>query len=180
MTTVAVDGAVEIGAVTPRGEAPAIEFNNTGSKGWVIHMSGGGWGFLKNSSTETTFKRDGARIAAEPNAKSTGCYLNCDGIMSADAAQNPLFHKYNKVFIPINDGTSFTGDLDKPIPASVPPKYPHKWPIYVRSGRIITALMSFLMKDHGMAGATDVIITGGSSGDMATYLNCDRIADQVS
>jgi hypothetical protein len=178
MTTVTVDGAVEIGAVTPRGEAPTIEFNNTGSKGWVIHMSGGGWGFLKNSSAGMTFKRDGARIV-EPNTKPTGCYVNCDGIMSADAAQNPLFHKYNKVFIPLNDGTSFTGDLDNPIPASVPPKYPHKWPIYIRSGRIITAVVNFLMKDHGMAGATDVIITGGSSGGMATYLNCDRIADQI-
>jgi hypothetical protein len=99
--------------------------------------------------------------------------------MSGDPAQNPLFHSYNKVFIPINDGTSFTGDLNKPIPASVPPVYPNKWPIYIRGGRIVTAVTSFLMKDRGMAGATDVIITGGSSGGMATYLNCDRIADHI-
>ena len=99
--------------------------------------------------------------------------------MSADTAQNPLFHEYDKVFIPINDGTSFTGNLDKPIPASVPPVYPHKWPIYLRGGRIITAVMSFLTKHHGMSNATDVIITAGSSGGMATYLNCDRIAKQI-
>jgi hypothetical protein len=179
MTTVTVEGAVAIGAVTPRGDAPTIEFNNTGSKGWVIHMSGGGWGFLKNSSNETIFKRDGARRAEESNAETQGCYLKCDGIMSADTAQNPLFHDYNKVFIPINDGTSFTGNLEKPIPASVPPVYPHKWPIYVRGGRIVTAVVDFLIKDHGMSGARDVIVTGGSSGGMATYLNCDRIADHI-
>ena len=136
MDTVTVDGAVEIGAVTPRGEAPTIELNKTGSKGWVIHMSGGGWSFLKNtsaaaetasngasSSSISSFKPDGVSKSAANQPATTGCYLKCDGIMSTDAAQNPLFHEYNKVFIPINDRTSFTGNLDKPIPASVPPKY---------------------------------------------------------
>ena len=190
MTTVIVEGAVAMGALTPRGEAPSIELNATGSKGWVIHMSGGGWGFRKNTSTSgaaDTWVRDGTssgplreevgQLSAQPEY--SGCYMFCDGILSTDAAQNPLFYEFNKVFIPINDGTSFTGNLDQPIPASVPPKYPHKWPIYLRGGRIITAVMSFLMKDHGMSDATDVIITGGSSGGMAVYLNCDRIADQI-
>lgn len=200
MPSVTVAGAVEIGAVTPRGEAPTIEFNSTGSKGWVIHMSGGGWGFRKNTTTAGgRFRRDGAPLygggsgeeaslflsgsagtAAKPApAPPPGCYLKCDGIMSADPDINPMFHEFNKVFIPINDGTSFTGDLAEPIPASNPPVYPNKWPIYIRGGRIVTAVMSFLMKDHGMAGATEVIITGGSSGGMAVYLNCDRIADQI-
>ncbi len=191
MSTVTVAGAVEIGALTPRGEAPTIELNATGSRGWVIHMSGGGWGFRKNTTAHVeSWHRDGAtrathesnagqgeRLGAQP--QHSGCYMFCDGILSADAAQNPLFHDWNKAFIPINDGTSFTGDLAKPIPASVPPKYPNKWPIYLRGGRIITAVMNFLMKEHGMSSATDVIITGGSSGGMAVYLNCDRIADQI-
>lgn len=113
MASVTVDGAVEMGAVTPRGEAPTIEFNNTGSKGWVIHMSGGGWGFRKNTSAASLrFKRDGiltppaTRPAAAtpykgvwdspppPPPPPPACYLKCDGIMSADAAQNPLFHEY--------------------------------------------------------------------------------------
>lgn len=208
MSTVTVEGAVEAGALTPRGEAPTIELNATGSRGWIIHMSGGGWGFRKNTTTATaatapaaggsayeeTWVPDGAgsnrggggggggdgeRLGAQQQPKHTGCYMFCDGIMSADARQNPLFHEYNKVFIPINDGTSFTGNLDQPIPASVPPKYPHKWPIYLRGGRIVTAVMSFLMKDYRMANATDIVITGGSSGGMAVYLNCDRIADQI-
>ena len=137
MPVVTVAGAVAMGALTPRGEAPTIEFNSTGSKGWVIHLSGGGWGFMKNTSATVAFKRDGARTPAGATAggehahasaaprgqRTTGCYVNCDGIMSDDAAQNPLFHTYNKVFVPINDGTSFTGDLDKPIPASDPPKF---------------------------------------------------------
>jgi hypothetical protein len=107
MTTYTVEGAVEIGAVTPRGDAPTIEFNNTGSKGWVIHMSGGGWGFMKNASSgslSTRFKRDGAAPSPRGTDKSQGCYLKCDGIMSAEPQLNPLFHSYNKVFIPINDG----------------------------------------------------------------------------
>eukprot|EP01045_Picozoa_sp_COSAG04_P009887 COSAG04_NODE_589_length_12295_cov_12.315513_6_plen_380_part_00 len=188
MTTVTVEGAVAMGALTPRGEAPTIELNATGSKGWVIHMSGGGWGFRKNTSAAAgaTWMRDGAaagppagaeQLGAQPQR--SGCYMFCDGILSADAAQNPLFHDYNKVFIPINDGTSFTGDLAEPIPASVPPKYPNKWPIYLRGGRIVTAVMNYLMSAHNMASATDVILTGGSSGGMAVYLVCDRIADHI-
>ena len=39
--------------------------------------------------------------------------------------------------------------------------------------------MNFLMRAHGMASATDVILTGGSSGGMAVYLVCDRIADHI-
>lgn len=192
MTTVTVEGAVAMGALTPRGEAPTIELNATGSKGWVIHMSGGGWGFRKNTTAAgdggatSAWLPDGAaghqqapEAGGRLGAASSGCYIFCDGILSGDAAQNPLFHSWNKAFIPINDGTSFTGDLAKPIPASVPPKYPNKWPIYLRGGRIVTAVMSFLMKDHGMDEATDVILTGGSSGGMAVYLNCDRIADQI-
>ena len=65
MITTTVDGALELGAVTPRGKVPTIEFNNTGSKGWVMHMSGGGWGFQKNSSIETDFTVDGTRTTQE-------------------------------------------------------------------------------------------------------------------
>eukprot|EP01050_Picozoa_sp_SAG11_P017002 SAG11_NODE_2393_length_3409_cov_1.781269_1_plen_252_part_00 len=160
MATVPVEGAVAMGALTPRGEAPTIEMNATGSKGWVIHLSGGGWGFRRNGSAASAASVDGGgwlrdgtaggspqetgQLGAQP--EHSGCYMFCDGIMSADAAQNPLFHEFNKVFVPINDGTSFTGNLEKPIPASVPPKYPNKWPTYLRGGRIVAAVMSFLIQ----------------------------------
>ena len=62
---------------------------------------------------------------------------------------------YNKVFVPIS-GTSFTGDRtsDKPHP--------------VRGARILKSVIGYLQFKFGMSAASDVIITGGSSGGLAT------------
>ena len=95
------------------------------------------------------------------------CYGKCDGIMSDDKAINPLFHSYNKVWIPIS-GTSFTGDRASDLP------YP------VRGARILGAVVAHLQNHLGMRQATDIILTGGSSGGLAVYLVCDRFAALVA
>lgn len=124
MTTVTVPGSVAAGAMYPDGSAAHYELNYTGSPGWVVHMSGGGWRFMKNtsapaaqgdddSSEPAPLTPDGVLFGealAEGGAPKpcSGCYGSCDGLMSTDASQNPLFHSFNKVFIPIS-GTAFTG-----------------------------------------------------------------------
>jgi len=100
MTTVSVPGAVAVGAVYPNGAPAKFELNYTKSPGWVIHLSGGGWQFMKNtSSSSSELTVDGAPARGPPPAadicappsSSHGCYANCDGVMSDDATQNPLF-----------------------------------------------------------------------------------------
>jgi hypothetical protein len=123
MTTVTVPGSVAAGAVYPDGSAAHYELNYTGSPGWVVHMSGGGWRFMKNTSAPAAQGDDssepapltpdgvlfGEALAEGGGPKPcSGCYGSCDGLMSTDASQNPLFHSFNKVFIPIS-GTAFTG-----------------------------------------------------------------------
>ena len=159
--------------------------NNTGAKGWVIHLSGGGWRFSggsggsaelqsQQSSTHSaegaegagTLTRDGA-----PRAEGDGhCYGKCDGILSDDADQNPLFHTWNKVWIPIS-GTSFTGDVWTQTEGQASN--------FVRGKRIQMAVVQDLLDNFGMKGATNIILTGGSSGGLATYLTCDRVGEQV-
>ena len=39
-------GAAAIGAVYPSGKPADYFLNYTGSSGWVIHLSGGGWHLL--------------------------------------------------------------------------------------------------------------------------------------
>lgn len=78
---------------------------------------------------------------------------------------NPLFHTWNKVWIPIT-GTSFTGDV-----TSGPP--------YIRGKRVQMAVIEDLLDSYGMKSATNIILTGGSSGGLATYLTCDRVGAQV-
>ena len=86
-----------------------MELNYTGSTGWIVHLSGGGWRFLPNGSAPFANHAEGYQDGTGPS--DAGCYGHCDGIMSTDPGQNRLFHDWNKVFVPIS-GTSFTGNRD--------------------------------------------------------------------
>ena len=141
-------------------------------------VSGGGWNFLKNTSATASFRADGigprdAEATAEATAEGHrsgrlgGCYGICDGIMSNGEAENPDFFKYNKVFIPIGDRTSFTAD---------------RWaghPLY-RGKRILDSAIADMKARYNLSLATHVVLTGGSSGGLATYLNCDRVAAMLN
>ena len=124
-----VPGAAAAGAIYPGG-APAYYFMNyTGAPGYVIHLSGGGWRFSGGADTDssdttageggidavTSMTEDGIGMGHLGDSGLGGdgggtCYGHCDGILSNDAAVNPLFHSWNKIWIPIS-GTSFTGDV---------------------------------------------------------------------
>lgn len=139
-------------------------------------MSGGGWNFLKNTSAAVNFRADGfEQRGAGPTTEGDrseggslgGCYGTCDGIMSNDEGANPDFFGYNKVFIPIGDRTSFTAD---------------RWggnPLY-RGKRILDSAIADMSARYNLSLATHVVLTGGSSGGLATYLNCDRVAAMLS
>lgn len=178
MTTIEVPGAAVAGAIYPDHSPAKFELNFTGSQGWVVHLSGGGWRFLSNKTTSIDgsvpeLSPDGVKFRTvtddticAPPSTAHGCYGYCDGILSTDPHINPLFHDYNKVFVPIS-GTSFTGNRDSLSP------YP------VRGARILKAVIDYLQTQYNMSSATDVITTGGSSGGLATYLVCDRVGDMV-
>jgi hypothetical protein len=128
MTSVEVPGAAEAGAIYPNSKPAGYELHYTGSTGWIIHLSGGGWRFLAKTTdagsndahkTVPPLTADGMRLREDIGGAGAddlttasaggGCYGSCDGIMSMDESQNPLFHSFNKIFVPIS-GTSFTGD----------------------------------------------------------------------
>ena len=172
MTTVEVPNALARGAVLPDGKPFAYTLNyRPNATGWIIHMSGGGWAFLKNASRQARAPQlkamlDG--VASDTAASgSAGCYGICDGIMSNDPVVNPDFATWNKVFIPIGDRSAFTAD---------------RWsgnPLF-RGKRNLDATIDDLMTRFNMTRATHVVLTGGSSGGHATYLNCDRVASMVA
>ena len=181
MTKIEIPGAAAAGALYPDGSPAFYTMNyRANATGWVVHMSGGGWNFLKNElllngedkdgdlADRGTFHSDG--IADDDHAvgsKSAGCYGICDGIMSNLPEANPDFHGYNKVFIPIGDRTSFTAD---------------RWegkPLF-RGKRILDAALGDMLTRYNMSRATDIILTGGSSGGLAVYLNCDRVGEMIA
>lgn len=77
MATVPIAGAVAMGALTPEGKEPVITLNTTGSRGWVIHLSGGGWGFLKNTSDPP--------LKCAPGALAAGDFLRVANTTLSDA-----------------------------------------------------------------------------------------------
>lgn len=172
MVNVVVPGAAAIGAVYPNGEPANYFLNYTGSAGWVIHLSGGGWRFLKpqngaaDASMLSSLTSDGIEHLDGSAGDIGHCYGKCDGVLSDDPKINPLFYSFNKVWIPIS-GTSFTGDRasDQPYP--------------VRGKRIQEAVIRDLQARYHMNAASDVILTGGSSGGLAVYLTCDRVGDLI-
>ena len=104
MTTVEVPNAVALGAVLPDGSPFAYTINyRPNATGWVVHMSGGGWAFLKNGTAAGGGGQGAARLAKDglvpPSSSSSlgSCYGICDGIMSNDVAANPDFASWNKV-----------------------------------------------------------------------------------
>ena len=168
MANVPIPDAVARGALYPSGEPAFYTANfNRSSTGWVVHLSGGGWNFLNNSTATATATKDGAAATAIPAATLGACYGKCDGILSNDPHSNPDFYAFNKIFVPIGDRTSFTAD---------------RWqgqPLY-RGKRILDGAVHDLLTRQGMDKATDIILTGGSSGGLATYLNCDRVSRMVA
>eukprot|EP00929_Paragymnodinium_shiwhaense_P065018 TRINITY_DN32637_c0_g1_i1.p1 TRINITY_DN32637_c0_g1~~TRINITY_DN32637_c0_g1_i1.p1 ORF type:complete len:433 (+),score=79.19 TRINITY_DN32637_c0_g1_i1:96-1394(+) len=180
MQKVTVPDAAKDGAIYPDGTPANYELNFTGGSGWIIHLSGGGWKWLKSNGSRaeevgvladafglpTAATRRASAAGSSGAAACQGCYGVCDGLMSNSAHLNPLFHGFNKVFIPW-EGTSFTGNRKSTEP------YP------VRGAPILDAVLKHLQEAHGMKAASDVILTGGSAGGLATYLNCDRIAETV-
>ena len=102
-----VPGAAAIGAVDPSGNPANYFLNYTGSSGWVIHLSGGGWRFLSNDvgTGAESLGTEPPPLASDgtvpPGAAPDGhCYGKCDGILSDDPGLNPLFHSWNKVSVP--------------------------------------------------------------------------------
>ena len=100
----AISNAVALGAVLPDGSPFAYTIiYRPNATGWVVHMSGGGWAFLKNGTAAGGGGQGAARLAKDglvpPSSSSSlgSCYGICDGIMSNDVAANPDFASWNKV-----------------------------------------------------------------------------------
>lgn len=89
MPNFVVPDAAAQGAFYPDGSPANFYLNNTGAKGWVVHLSGGGWRFAGGSDgASDDFVSDGIRGGSLlPMVGSDGrCYQGCDGILSDDPA----------------------------------------------------------------------------------------------
>jgi STAM-binding protein len=52
-------------------------------------------------------------------------------------------------------------------------------PLYFRGRRVIDAVLAYLMKNHNLGSAENVLLTGCSAGGLATYLHTDYVGDTL-
>lgn len=87
-------------------------------------------------------------------------------LLFSNASISPLTHNWTKIYLPYLDGSSQTSDLDSPVRVG-------SQTIYYRGARIHRATVETLLANEGLSSATDVVLSGGSAGGLATYLHAD-------
>ena len=134
----------------------------TGSSKWTISLAPGGWCYDEVDCLCRANTSLGTSTMNPPNMTLPCWNPNEDGTMDNDC---------NRIHMPYCDGASYSGF--RPGNVSVP-GMPGK-SIHMRGIKNIDGVIQFALK-HGMNKATELVITGGSAGGMATFLHADRFA----
>ncbi|KAM0921406.1 hypothetical protein ACQ4PT_006881 [Festuca glaucescens] len=152
-------GAAEKGAVCLDGSPPGYQLqrgSGSGSHNWIVYLEGGGW----CSTIEDCSKRKKTGLGSSNLMKA----VQLAGIFSNDQRQNYDFYNWNIVFVRYCDGASFSGDAEG--------NDQDGSKLFFRGLRIWEAVIDDLMK-KGLANAKQALLSGCSSGGLATLLHCD-------
>ena len=177
--TVPQNVADRYGAKCLNGELPQYYIRrNASSTGWVLFLEGGGWCFGPdaNSTIASCARRAGFKPASDAasHVRAAAPVDDYGGILGASAEINPDFYTWNAVFMHYCDGASFGGLRSNPIDVKTREGAPAK--MYMRGRANFDALIRTLLEDEGMSKATEVILSGGSAGGLATFYNLDHLA----
>ncbi|KAM0921403.1 hypothetical protein ACQ4PT_006879 [Festuca glaucescens] len=124
--------------------------------GILYDFDGGGW----CSTIEDCSKRKKTGLGSSNLMKA----VQLAGIFSNDQRQNYDFYNWNIVFLRYCDGASFSGDAEG--------NDQDGSELFFRGLRIWEAVIDDLMK-KGLANAKQALLSGCSSGGLATLLQCD-------
>jgi O-palmitoleoyl-L-serine hydrolase len=156
----------------------------------------GGWCF-DTTSAGTIKNCAGRAMGGGGSSNGMGASMNVGGLLSSDPAVNPHFSNYSLVFMHYCDGTSFSGNATLPVTVPSADRLSLESPeslyrdgfarltnaapqeIYFRGRANLRALWWYLDTQLGMAGATDIILSGGSAGATAAYFALDAAAAWV-
>lgn len=147
--------------------SPAVNASNTNN--WQIYFQGGGWCYEE----QDCWNRAKGHIGSSNWLTDGVSTSTLGGLLSPDCTVNPEFCNYNRVHILYCDGNSFSGNRDQPVTVN-------GQPIYFRGKRIMDAVLKTLARDHGLAAAENVLLTGCSAGGLSTYLHADYVGQQLA
>jgi len=167
LTTVSVDTAHREGALCLDGSPPGyyLQMGPAGTTQWLIYLKGGAW----CKSEEECAARAKSSLGSTDSAPKT---LAFSGLMDSDPSVNPDFAHYNRVILWYCDGASFAGDRDDPVVHA-----PTNQTLWFRGLSVLRTTLNQLCALHGLADATDVILSGGSAGGLAALLHADKVRE---
>lgn len=169
---VSADKAGTSGGVCLDGSPPGYYYTPPAlsSTKWVLYFKGGGWCWNEGNCARWAETPLGSSKHFEP----TSTLAPFSGLMDSRESVNPSFCSFNRVLLWYCDGASFTGDASSPY---VHPKTQQT--LWFRGRRVLEVLLDTLRERHGLALATEVLISGESSGGLAAYLHADRIHEYL-
>uniref|UniRef100_A0A7S3DP49 Pectin acetylesterase n=1 Tax=Entomoneis paludosa TaxID=265537 RepID=A0A7S3DP49_9STRA len=125
---------------------------------YVIYFEGGGWCYTKEKCTARALTKLGSSI----NFTDT---KHAAPLISDDSLKNPIFFRYNHVFLPYCDGASFSGNQEEPVDG-----------LWYRGMHNLEIVLDHIgIKNK----ASNVLITGCSAGGLSTYLHADPIREKL-
>eukprot|EP00928_Gymnodinium_smaydae_P072109 TRINITY_DN55529_c0_g1_i1.p1 TRINITY_DN55529_c0_g1~~TRINITY_DN55529_c0_g1_i1.p1 ORF type:complete len:433 (-),score=28.61 TRINITY_DN55529_c0_g1_i1:91-1389(-) len=146
------------------GTAPVVYIRRGGSKRWLIFLEGWGMCYSLEDCLSRSHTSHGS-TKHEDDLYQGFMDLAVHGpFFSANEELNPLLHDFNWVFVRYCDGGYFAGDRKEPVVVG-------DRKLWFRGRYIREAVVDYLRSWHGMDDATDVIVSGCSSGGVTTLFS---------
>lgn len=127
---------------------------------WVVELQGGGWAYTLEDAIERATSPFGSSLQWNP--------------VVATVDFGPRFADWSRVHLPYCDGSSFTGQVEEPVPA---PGAPNGTLLFRGHANLRGALAEIRRRylNDGQLPVRELIVTGGSAGGLSTIIHVDEI-----
>lgn len=137
---------------------------NTSNPNFVIFLQGGGL------CVEALDCLNRAKSSLGSSSYWSPTFTDNDNVCSSGSF-NP-FREWNRVFVPYCTGDVYVSNSTE--------KNAYMGDLYTSGHVVVREVVKTLMREHGMASAENVLLSGASAGGIGTFKNADYVASQLS
>ena len=137
-----------------------------GENKWFVHFEGGGWCYDYAQCVQRKKTPVGSSNKYPSCVESDSMKFYMSGVES----NNPMMYNWNIVHVRYCDGSSYAGDATVSYEQDT---------LYFRGRHNRDGTILSLLREHGMAIAAEVVISGCSAGGLGIYLGLDHIASLI-
>ena len=147
---------------------------NLSSPYWVLHLQGGTFCTTANDCQRLQATSMGSSRnwqCSVPNVDNDLTYASLSRPVQGDAATNPTFHTWNRVYVRYCSGDLFLGRQ----PAASSPIGQNSLGNY-----ILLAILEDLIRYHGLLGGSAIVLGGVASGGVAASVHVNGVLDMLT